>query len=100
MVSAEPADLREKILEEAARLFVAYGYHGISMREIAEAAGLSKAGLYYHFKDKEDLFLAILDSNLELIGQTIKAARQDGPVKEQIRRVVRAIFGVAPEQRA
>ena len=34
---------------------MAYGYNGISMREIAEAVGVSKAGLYYHFKDKEDV---------------------------------------------
>lgn len=100
MVTSQPAELRERILDEAARLFVAYGYHGISMREIAEAAGLSKAGLYYHFKDKEDLFLAILSTNLERIEQAIRAARGEGPVRKQLSRVVKAIFAIAPEQRA
>ena len=48
----EALDLRARILAEATRLFVVYGYNGISMREIAEAVGVSKAGQYYHFKDK------------------------------------------------
>ena len=64
MTSPEPADIPERIAEEATRLFVANGYHGVSMREIAEAVGISKAGLYYHFRDKEDLFIAILTANL------------------------------------
>jgi AcrR family transcriptional regulator len=58
--SVEASDITARIIEEATCLFVASGYCGISMREIAEAVGISKAGLYYHFRDKEDLFLAIL----------------------------------------
>jgi AcrR family transcriptional regulator len=58
-------DVRELILKEATGLFMKKGYKGLSMREIALAANLSKAGLYYHFKDKEHLFLEILKRNLE-----------------------------------
>lgn len=101
MPTSTAADLRERILTEATRLFVSHGYHGISMREIAEAVGVSKAGLYYHFKDKEDLFLAILIANLEEIEQLIQRAREEGATaQEQISRVMRAIFRRAPEQRA
>ncbi|NPV78396.1 MAG: TetR/AcrR family transcriptional regulator [Anaerolineae bacterium] len=56
--------LKQRILEEAARLFVERGYNGISMREISEALKVSKAALYYHFKDKEALLLAILTGYL------------------------------------
>ncbi len=49
-------DSREKILEQARQLFASQGYRGLSMRQIAEVVGISKAGIYYHFKDKEDLF--------------------------------------------
>jgi AcrR family transcriptional regulator len=45
-------DLREKIMTEAATRFVASGYHAVSMREIAESVGASKAAIYYYFADK------------------------------------------------
>ena len=46
MQPTESAAVPERIIEEATRLFVASGYTSISMREIAEAVGVSKAGLY------------------------------------------------------
>jgi AcrR family transcriptional regulator len=97
------ADLppRERILAEATRLFVASGYNGISMREIAEAVGVSKAGLYYHFKDKQDLFLAILADNLSSIGQLVQPEPgASASAREQIGRLVRALFAQSSEQRA
>ncbi len=96
-----PGDLRAAIIEEAARLFVSHGYRGISMREIAEAVGVSKASLYYHFKDKEALFLAILTTNLERIERMIQAAREaELTTRGRIQRIVRDIFAQAPSQRA
>ena len=71
--------MRTRILEEATRLFTIYGYTGISMREIAEAVGVSKAGLYYHFKDKEDLFLAILYDALRRVEQVVTGAVAASP---------------------
>jgi AcrR family transcriptional regulator len=71
------------------------------MREIAEAVGVSKAGLYYHFKDKQDLFLAILADNLSSIGQLVQQATSAGSsTREQIDRLVRTLFAQPAEQRA
>jgi AcrR family transcriptional regulator len=102
VVHLDTLGMRERILEVATRLFVAQGYDGISMREIADACGMSKAGLYYHFKDKEDLFLAILNENLDelsVILDDIEA--QPGTVREKITRFVRAVFTRLPiEHRA
>ncbi len=97
----ESIDLRQRIIEEATRLFVSHGYHAISTRAIAEAAGVSKAGLYYHFKDKESLLLAILTANLERIAAIVQEARLKGSTaREQIAWILRAIFEQPPEQRA
>lgn len=52
---------RGLILESALRLFSEQGYRGTSIREIAEAAGLSTGNLYHHFPDKETLFRTLLD---------------------------------------
>lgn len=85
--------IRERILVEACALFVQHGYDGISMREIAEASSLSKAGIYYHFKDKEDLFLALMTDNLERVGHLVIEVRQNGGSKrEQIENFARGLF--------
>lgn len=52
---------RALILEAALGLFSGQGYRGTSIREIAEAAGLSTGNLYHHFPDKETLFRTLLD---------------------------------------
>ena len=50
-----------QILEAALQLFSKHGYRGTSIREIAEAAGLSTGNVYHHFPDKEALFRTLLD---------------------------------------
>ncbi|NHN34528.1 TetR/AcrR family transcriptional regulator [Paenibacillus agricola] len=59
------------ILSVALDMFFKYGYKRVSMNEIAEAAGISRAGLYLHFKSKEEVFNATIlhygDSLLEEI---------------------------------
>ncbi len=52
---------RGLILEAALQLFSKQGYRGTSIREIAEAAGLSTGNVYHHFPDKEALFRTLLD---------------------------------------
>ncbi len=50
------AELRERVLEAASRLFAEAGYQNVSMRKIAEQAGCSTMAAYYHFPDKNALF--------------------------------------------
>jgi len=61
---AEPATKGERtravLLDAAKRLFVANGYHGTSMRQIADEAGLALGGIYNHFGNKEDIFVGVL----------------------------------------
>jgi AcrR family transcriptional regulator len=66
----EPGDSAERmlqILSESARLFATNGYDGTSMRDIAEACGISKSLLYHHFTDKDEIFARVaLGSTREL----------------------------------
>ena len=50
----------EKILSVAARLFATHRFHEARMEDIAAAAGVGKGTLYRYFKDKEELYLALL----------------------------------------
>jgi AcrR family transcriptional regulator len=52
---------RGQILEAALELFSTTGYHGTSMRDIAQEAGVSTGNVYHQFPDKESLFRALLD---------------------------------------
>ena len=98
--TSESQDVRDVILHESGRLFVDRGYHGLSMREVVEAVGVSKAALYYHYRDKEDLFMAVLVSNLDRIELVINEARQPLTTRQRIEQMVQSIFQHAPEQRA
>jgi AcrR family transcriptional regulator len=51
---------RQRIIDAAFRKFADLGYSGVSMQQIADAAGVTKATLYHHFQDKEDLFLEMM----------------------------------------
>jgi AcrR family transcriptional regulator len=69
---------RETILETSAKLFSQQGYKEVSIRDIAQACGMTNAALYYHFKNKEDLFLAMLQRDHERTIVSLRAAA-DGP---------------------
>jgi AcrR family transcriptional regulator len=56
---------RGRILDEARSLFLTKGFAATSMQEIADAVGLTKPALYYHFRDKQDLLLAVLGREME-----------------------------------
>ena len=51
---------RTAILEASLELFSSQGYRGTSIREIAEAAGVSTGNVYHHFPDKETIFQTVL----------------------------------------
>ena len=52
---------RERLLDAAERVFEARGVARTSLAEIAQAAGVTRGALYWHFKDKAALFNAMLD---------------------------------------
>ncbi len=75
-------DVREKILEEATRLFAAQGVDGTALQEIADAVGVRKPSLLYHFPSKEELHKSVLESLLsrwnEIVPRMLHAvARED-----------------------
>lgn len=71
------------------------------MREIAETVGVSKAALYYHFKDKEELLLAILDEQLdEMEAGLIEIERTNPSARMRVLALVEMILSQPAEKRA
>src|SRR5258708_9899080 len=63
---ARDRETRQQILEAARELFLARGYKGVSMKEVAEEVQVTSAALYYHFPGgKQDLFFSIIQMMLE-----------------------------------
>ena len=100
--SSVDQETRRQILTKAAELFLAKGYKGVSMKELAQAVEVTSAALYYHFpKGKEDLFTKMIqtvfvDEGLAGIDQTL-AATQD--VREQLTLLTSALLTLPLDER-
>lgn len=64
---------REELLSAARDLFAEKGYHNVSMHEIAQKAEFAVGTLYKFFKDKEDLYKALIRSRAEKFHALLKA---------------------------
>lgn len=63
---------RQQLVYSALRVFSNQGYHVTTMNHIASAADVTKPVLYQHFKSKRDLYLAVLDEQIdEMVKQVV-----------------------------
>jgi AcrR family transcriptional regulator len=60
-----------QIYETAARVFTEKGYEKASMGDIAEAMGMTKAGVYHHIESKEELLAGIISYGMELFERQV-----------------------------
>ena len=69
----------EEILKLSVPLFAKTGYDGVSMRDVAVAVGLTPAALYYHFADKEQLYVDAVGYAFREVTGVLKAAIEAAP---------------------
>ncbi len=93
---------RAQLLAAAQEVFVANGYHGAAMDEIADTARVSKPVLYQHFPSKRELYIALLDSHLaNLIELLLGALNSTADNDERVQAVMRAYYRfIASDDRA
>jgi AcrR family transcriptional regulator len=78
------ANTRERLLAAARSVFAGSGFHGASVEEIASAAGFSTGALYSNFDGKEDLFLALMEREIEAHAREIaEAVRERASMSER-----------------
>ncbi|HEX6460875.1 MAG TPA: TetR/AcrR family transcriptional regulator [Thermoleophilaceae bacterium] len=80
---------REAILREAARLATVEGLDGLSLAHLADAVGMSKSGLFAHFRSKEELQLATIETATGIFEEeVIEPARGAAPGVSRLRAYV------------
>ena len=94
------AERRSQLLVVALAVFGEHGYHGASMNQVAEAAGVTKPVLYQHFRSKRELYLELLeDVGTRLEELITKATAEAGNPRAQVTAGFTAYFRFVTEQR-
>jgi AcrR family transcriptional regulator len=83
--------MEEEILAAAARIFREKGYHGASVRDIAESVGLLKGSLYHYIRSKEELLARLFEGALEdTVRELERIAAADARPSERLGEMVKA----------
>ena len=86
---------RAAILDAAKRMFVAQGFDGVNMDQIAAEAGVSKLTVYSHFGDKDTLFAEAVRAHCEQgMPTTLFVAEPDTPIRERLLAIGNAFFSM------
>jgi AcrR family transcriptional regulator len=75
-------ELRNKIISTARGIFARFGLHKTTIDEIAKALRMGKSSLYYYFTNKEDLFKAVIDQELDLFRTQLNKAVNEAPTPQ------------------
>jgi AcrR family transcriptional regulator len=76
---------RDYLLQAASQVFAERGFHGASLDQVAAAAGFTKGAVYSNFKNKEDLFLALLEAIQEREMEALRATIESSDVPPEAR---------------
>ena len=91
---------RHQLLDVAGRLFAEQGFHGLSMEQLADAAGVSKPVLYQHFPSKRELYLALVDDAVaELESQVRKTLEGTTDNRDRVVGAVSVYFDFVEDRR-
>jgi AcrR family transcriptional regulator len=89
------ASVRGRLMTAAIGVFARKGYAATTVREIVEAAGVTKPALYYHFGSKEGIYQAMMREALsEFEATAARALEWEGPAEERIVRYLDAMFAL------
>ena len=101
MTIGEQAAGKQCILEQAREQFFAHGYHGVSIRDIVQACGLSNAALYHHFGSKQNLYVEVIREFVSSLVKPVQEAEaRSGSSRERLTRMVLAFAQYASESRS
>jgi AcrR family transcriptional regulator len=85
---------RQQIIDVSTNIFYEYGYHKASIRNISERMGITKAAIYYHFHDKEEILYTIVDqaSNELLFAFQSAISEKKDPIENLRNLILKQIY--------
>ena len=97
--SKEPT--KDRLLRAAEEVFGTKGYHGANLEEIADAVGIRRPSLLYHFEDKATLYKAVVRAGFkELRMAVMTGIAHLGTFEERITAITEELVGLADKRRA
>jgi TetR/AcrR family transcriptional regulator, cholesterol catabolism regulator len=92
---------RDRLFSAAAELIGERGFHGTTVDDIVERAGVAKGTVYYHFKSKEALFDALLNEHFARLSDALRSAADDARTPaDALRALVRTELDYIHENQA
>jgi AcrR family transcriptional regulator len=93
--SEGPDNRRADLVRVAARLFREKGFDGTTIRDIAHAVGMRSGSPFYHFANKHELLMAVMEEGLRLgLDRTTEAVDPGLSASERFRQLVRTHYGI------
>ncbi|HEY9239893.1 MAG TPA: TetR/AcrR family transcriptional regulator [Burkholderiaceae bacterium] len=90
-----PDNRRADLVRAAARLFREKGFDGTTIRDIAHAVGMRSGSPFYHFANKHELLMAVMEEGLRLgLDRTTEAVDPTLAAPERFRQLVRTHYGI------
>lgn len=83
---------RERLLEAATQVFLAEGYRDATFRQICRLAGANSAAINYHFRDKEKLYLEVIERVIEESRSRFPLPPDDLPPEQRLRAFVQMLL--------
>lgn len=96
---AYPTNTRQKLLDAAEALVSRHGFAGTSLQMIADELGITKAAIYYHFRTREQLLVALMEPLLHQIRRVVEIAESQRTPRTQMDAMVQGFAGVVAKNR-
>ncbi len=94
-----PTDTRQRLLDVAMTLISQHGFAGTSLQMIADELGFTKAAIYYHFRTRDQLLVALMKPILQQIRLVVETAESQRAARSQMDAMVRGFAGVVAKNR-
>jgi AcrR family transcriptional regulator len=95
-----PIDTRQRLLDIAKVLISQHGFAGTSLQMIADELGFTKAAIYYHFRARDQLLIALMEPLLHQIRHVVETAESQSTPRTQMDAMVRGFAGVVAKNRS
>src|SRR6476620_3943967 len=95
-----PTDTRQRLLDVAMTLVSQNGFAGTSLQMIADELGFTKAAIYYHFRTRDQLLVALLEPILRQVRQNVEAAESQRTPRTQMDAMVQGYARLVARNRS